>query len=130
MKKNILLLLIICLSILPCVYADNANSQVTQIKMNIRGIEQQKHYFLCLPSIGCLSMHAATVKDKIYTIHRPIEVRNMFVTNLNSMRLTRQKMPDSCKVTVNTGQTFTITGTLIPGEHDQAHINQLQCSVS
>lgn len=125
MKK--FLILLCALSYIQMGYA--ADTQTANIKIKISGALNDNRYFLCLPNIGCLSILAAQ-KGKVYPIFHSIQMDNFFVTNMNSFRVTPQGRPDSCNVTVNTNQTLTIYGKLIPGPDDTVHVDKLRCVVT
>lgn len=123
MKKLISIALILLSNMQMAYAADTAN-----IKIKIAGAMQGNRYFLCLPDIGCLSIHAAQ-NGKIYPIMNDVQMNTMFVTDTSNARLYRAGLPDSCNVTVKKNQTITISGEL-KTHADQVNVNNLHCSVS
>ena len=123
MKKLISIALIILSNMQVAHATDTAN-----IKIKIAGAMQGNRYFLCLPNVGCLSIHAAQ-NGKVYPIMNDVEMNTMFVTDTSNDRLYRAGLPDSCNVTVKTNQTITISGEL-KAQGDQVTVRNLHCSVS
>lgn len=122
MKK--LILTILLASLLPLAHA----SDTANIRIKLSGSLKDNRYFLCLSSIGCLSIRAAQ-KGKVYPIYRPFQLYNMYITDLTDLSLHRQNLPSSCSVNVEPNKTLTISGNLTRGSNNRIQISQLQCSV-
>ena len=126
MKKFFVLLLTVgCMQLVQVANADPA----ANIKIKISGATKDNKYFLCIPSVGCLSILAAQ-KGKVYPVFRPVEMDNMFIANQYSFRVKAQGLPNSCNVTVNTNQTITIYGNLVSGPNNSMRVSNLRCSLS
>lgn len=123
MKK--LIALCLALLITQCAFADGT----ANINIKVSGAVQDNRYFLCIPNVGCLSILAAE-RGKVYPIYHPVEMHNIYVTNLQNLQVYSTGMPDSCNVTVDTGQTINIYGTIANGSKGSVYINNLHCSVS
>jgi hypothetical protein len=122
MKK--LLILLIALTSFQMASTVNA----ANIKIKVGGI-QDNRYFLCLPSVGCLSMKAAQ-KGKVYPIHNTFKVSQLFVTDRGTQRLSPQAAASSCNAMIESNQTVTISGQLSVQTDNSVRINQLHCSIS
>lgn len=134
MKKWVLLLSLFSLVvsqplISPFVFA-YGGSDTANIHMRIAGASGDNRYFLCLQGIGCLSILAGD-EGKIYPIYQPIAMDNIYVTDAaQNYRVSGQGLPSSCQVTVNTGQTITISGNLTPMSDGSTAIEGLHCEVA
>lgn len=124
MKK--LLILLVSLSLLTSVHASDA----AKIKINISGTTRDNTYFLCLPTVGCLSILAAK-KGKVFPVMHPVQMSNIYVTNTKNFRVYAQGRPTSCNVTVDPKRTITISGKLsVNTKNNVVRVNQMRCSVS
>jgi hypothetical protein len=106
-------------------FADGA----ANIKIRLNGTAGDNRYFICLPNVGCLSVLAAE-RGKVYPIFQPITLGNIFILDAsNHYRLSPQAGTQSCNITVNTGQTVTISGN-ITKNGQIVRVGQLHCAVS
>jgi hypothetical protein len=124
MKK--LIILVAAVLSMQTVYADNT----ANIKIKIAGASASNRYFLCLPDVGCLSIHAA-LKGKVYPVYESINMRNIYVMDTDQgYRVYTQGLPASCNKTVEENQTITISGRIVKSANDQVQVKQLRCTVS
>ncbi len=125
--KRLMIALVIVFGI-QAAYADNTNT--ANIKINIAGASANNHYFLCLPNVGCLSIHAATSQKKIYPVYHSIEMSGIYVMDTNTgYRVYAQGLPKSCTATIKRNHTITISGK-IAKTRGIVLIQQLRCSIS
>lgn len=129
MKKLIVLSFVsVFLSIFP-LFSYAYNSDAAQIRIKISSSAKDNRYFLCLPSVGCLSVRAAQ-QGKIFPVFHSVKIQALFVTNLVDLRVHRIGMPSSCAVTVEPNQTLTIYGRITNGSGNRVQVQQLHCTVS
>jgi hypothetical protein len=110
------------------VLADTEDA-TANIRIKLSNPAHDNRYFLCMQGVGCLSVLAAQ-KGKVYPVFHSVEMDNLYVNNVSSMRLSPQGLPKSCDTTVQPNQTITISGQIIPGPDDSAYIKNLHCTVS
>ncbi len=110
-------------------FASAADMNAANVSIKISGALADNRYFLCLPDVGCLSIHAAAKKGKVYPVFHSFDMEKIFVANLNTYRIYPQGLPDSCNVTVNPNQTLTIYGNLVT-KADQTRVEKLRCTVN
>ena len=123
--KKCLLILAAILSMQMAYAGDTAN-----INIKIGGALPDNTYFLCMEDLGCLSILAAE-KGKVYPIFHPIEMHNLFITDVdNNFQVSAEGLPASCNKTVQTDQTITIYGSLAKGPNNTTQLQQLHCTVS
>jgi hypothetical protein len=128
LKKWVMLCCVLSLSLHTLVgFADD--NAAANIKIKLTSSVHDNRYFLCMEGVGCLSVLAAQ-KGKVYPVFHPVEMDNLYVNNVLSMRLSPQGLPKSCDTTVQPNQTITISGQIIGGPGDSAYINNLRCTVS
>jgi hypothetical protein len=128
MKKLLLAALLTVATTVACTQvalADNA----AKIKINIKGAMKNNNYFLCIPTVGCLSIKAAQ-RGKVYPIYHPIDLGPLYVLDVNNNFRATGQVSKSCITTVDTNQTVTISGSLSSGKNGKTVVNQLRCSVS
>lgn len=125
MKKWFLLLLVLSCTQLAFArdYPNAAN-----IKIRIATPAKDNRYFLCLSTVGCLSIKAAN-RGKVFPVLRSFDMSTIYVTNLGNMKVYNQGLPKSCAVTVEPNQTITISGSLVAANGGAAAIKNLRCSV-
>lgn len=121
MKKLLAALTLILF--MPFAYADDT----ANIKIQLNGTLKDNRYFLCLSTIGCLSIRAAQ-QGRVYPIYRPFQLYNMYVSDMTDLSLHRQNLPSSCSVEVETNKTLTISGNLSQ-IGNRVQINQLRCTL-
>jgi hypothetical protein len=127
MKKIFIsLILVVTLTLSHLAYAwESAN-----VHFALTGAKRDNTYFLCLPNIGCLSVLVGD-HGKVYRIDHPFKVTGIFLTDVDdNFRLNYEGLPASCKVTVKTNQTLTITGHITPEPNKGTYISDLHCSLS
>lgn len=107
-------------------YADPA----AKIRFNISGTARDNTYFLCIPNVGCLSILAGD-EGKTYPVFHPIEMDGIYVTNIDhNFQLSDEGLPSSCKVTVQTKQTITISGSIHTVGKGNVILSGLHCNLS
>ncbi len=125
MKK--LALMIILAFVMQSVFAD----ETANIKINIAGASPSNRYFLCLPNVGCLSIHAAMVHHKIFPMYHRVKMSQIFVADTyRGFRVYAQGLPASCDFTLMRKKTITISGTLVKGPLGNVKLKGLHCSQS
>ena len=127
MKKFLssMLIALVCIQAVPMAYA----ASVANIRIKVTGALKDNRYFLCLPNVGCLSILAGE-KGKVFPVFQPVQMSNIFVTNVTDFSVFAQGLPDSCNVTVDDKKTLTISGHITTGPQNSVVINQLRCSVN
>lgn len=124
MKKLIgMVSCILLISLSSMAQADNAN-----LKIKVGGTSKNNTYFLCVDGVGCVSMFAAD-HGKTYPL-TPGQIERIFMVNRTNLRTYFQPLPASCNVTVNANQTLTVKGKVVTNAKNDAHIEQLECSVA
>ncbi len=124
MKK--LMGMLFCLaSINTVAYADN---NAANLNIKVAGIGKDNTYFLCVDSVGCVSMRAAS-EGRTFPLN-PGQVERIFLMNSGTLRTYFQALPASCSVNVNANQTLTVKGKIIKGANDRTYIEKLECSVA
>ena len=123
MRNLIQSLVLVLLTLSPLLsYASAAH-----INIKISSSVKDNRYFLCLPSVGCLSIRAAQ-RGKVFQVYRDVSIKALFVTNIANLRVQRISLPASCAVTVEPNQTITIYGKILSGKN-QVQIQQLRCTL-
>ncbi|MBA3661523.1 MAG: hypothetical protein H0W64_07335 [Gammaproteobacteria bacterium] len=102
--------------------------ETVQIRIKINGNFKDNRYFLCIPNVGCLSMKAAAA-GKTYPIFHPIEIRGLFVTNMQTKQVQALSTPLSCRVKADPGQSLIITGNLSQAG-TKTQVTSLRCNLS
>lgn len=124
MKKCFLVLLVMLM--LPGVaLADEA----ANIRIKITGATSDNRYFLCMATVGCLSI-AKAAHGKIYPMFNGLTMQPLYVTNLQNFRVYQQGLPASCNVTVEPNQTISIYGRIVSGPKDSIRIANLSCQIT
>lgn len=124
--KKLVLLVAAVISLNTAAFADSS----ANIRINIQGAVSDNTYFLCLPNVGCLSILAGD-RGKVYPVYHPIEMDNIFVTNVDhNFKLSAEGLPASCNVTVQTNHTVTISGRIVPLGNGNTELAGLHCHVS
>lgn len=121
MIKKLLLGFLLLSTLATASYADTAN-----IRMRINGATSDNRYFLCIPNVGCLSI-ARGDAGKVYPFYNDVRMRNLFLTNLQNFEVSAMGLPPSCNVTVKTGETLAIHGTIRTANRT-AYIANLYCT--
>lgn len=124
MRKMLILISLLVFGA-PFAFADSA----TKIKIKLNGNTSQNQYFLCLPSVGCLSVLAAQ-KGKVYPIFHEVNMSQIYITDRSNYRVTPQTSASSCNTTVNTNQTVTVSGNITVAKDGGVRVNQLRCAIS
>lgn len=127
MKKTLtgLIVVFFCLTILDkCVAATPADASLPKVHIKIVNTIKGQNFALCL-SASCYVMSAA---------HKPVvmdgaRVDSIIMTNMGTLQMYRQDIPQSCNVTVKDNQTITVTGKLTEKAAGVV-VNNLRCSVS
>jgi len=96
-----------------------------KLQIDISGTQKNK-YYLCMSSVGCIRMDF----NKQFLPIDPIDVRYIFVANISTFRMSPQKLPQSCMVTVNANQKLVVKGNLKKAANDEMYIDNLHCAVS
>lgn len=107
-------------------FADDA----ANIHINITGAARDNTYFLCIPNVGCLSILAGN-EGKVYPVFHPVEIDGLYVTNIDhNFKLSAEGLPSSCRVTVQTNQSITISGNIHSLSNGNVLLSGLHCRVS
>lgn len=106
----------------------NAATDSAKIKLNIKTPSSMNKYFVCLQGNGCLSVLAAN-KGRVYPYFSPIQMGNIYLANMDNLRVYPQGLPPSCNVKVNMNQTITLNGKIVVGRNNVPHITNLSCRV-
>lgn len=119
-----LLIGLIIFAFMNTVYAGDA----VNLYLRISGTAPDNRYFFCEPGMGCLSILAAE-RGKVYRILRPIQFQNVYLSNLQTFRVTGQPLPASCRVKVTEGHSITVYGQIRQGPKNSVYLTGLHCSV-
>lgn len=125
MKKLLLLIFILCC--IPFAYA-RGELETANIKIHITGAVKDNRYFLCMPSIGCLSILAGA-QGKVFPIIHSFKLEDLFVSNLNDFKVYPEGLPRSCQGTVEVNHTITIYGNLVKGANG-IYLSGLHCTIN
>jgi hypothetical protein len=104
-------------------------SEHAQLNIKISNPVKENKYFLCLYSIGCLSIRAGN-HGKVFPVI-PTDIGNIqkiVITDVSNMRMHMQPSVKSCNVVIKPDQKLTISGQLIV-KNSTPYINNLRCSV-
>lgn len=124
MKKLLAVVVSIALLSTAC-FADDGDG--AKLRMRISGPINDNRYFLCVSNIGCVSILAGN-RGKVYPMEEG-NVDRIFTVDSSNMRMFNQPLPASCNVKVNSGQTMTVSGTLLPQGGSRVILSNLHCSV-
>lgn len=97
-----------------------------KLRMKISGVSQNK-YYLCLNTVGCVSIHAGN-HGTVYPMNAG-SINYIIPVNAANLRLHQQTLPKSCEIDVKPNQTVTITGRLESKTKDQIYITHLKCTI-
>lgn len=123
MKKFIALIFVLAMS--SSVFA----ADVGKLKINISSPVKNNKYFLCLYSIGCLSIHAGN-HGKTFPVAPSTDIgniRKIVVADVSNMRMHTQASSQSCNVKIEKGQQLIISGQLSV-KNNVPYISNLHCS--
>lgn len=98
-----------------------------KLRMKISGPIKDNRYFLCVSNAGCVSILIGN-KGKLFPLNEG-DVDRIFLTNVSNMKMSMQKLPQSCHVSVNSNQTLTVRGTIVE-RNGGAQLANLNCSVN
>lgn len=104
--------------------SDHAN-----LNIKISNPVSENKYFLCLYSIGCLSIKAGNHGKVFHVMPTDIgNIRKIVIADVSNMQMHLQPSAKSCNIKVDKDQKLTITGQLIV-KNNTPYINNLHCAV-
>lgn len=121
-----ILIVVLSLILSSVAFADDGDAK---LKIKINGAGNDNQNFICVSNAGCVSMYYGN-HGEVYHINSG-EVANILTANVSSLKLTVQKLPESCDhIKVEKAQTLTVTGTLEHGTNNTTHITHMHCSIA
>lgn len=107
-----------------------AHADDAKLKMKITGPVNNNRYFLCVSTVGCVSIFAGN-KGKIYPLD-PGAVTNIYTVDAANMSMHMQKaaMGNCHDINVQDNQTLTVSGKLTPEANGAVGISNMHCTVS
>lgn len=115
-------------AILSLILIHPAYAESAKLRMKIAGPVQDNKYFLCVTNAGCINMNAGR-HGKIVPIGNG-KINNIFTLDSSNLRMYTQALPDSCQMSVEEGQTMTVSGKLMKGANGRVAIQNLQCGIA
>lgn len=119
--------IVLCVLGLMCIQSIFA-ADFAKLRIKIQGATSDNRYFLCVGTVGCVSIKAGD-KGTLY----PMQAGNIdyiYTTSVAAMRVYPQSLPSSCNVEVKNDQTVTVTGRIVQRSNEDVHIEHLNCHVS
>lgn len=98
-----------------------------KIRMKISGHVADNTHFLCVGRAGCRNMQS--IKGKEFSMDTG-SIDNIVVLDIRSRKMSVQKIPSSCNISVTKDQTLVVSGALVKDKDQKAVINNLRCSVA
>jgi hypothetical protein len=119
---------IVSYTLLPLILLTQVHgAQAAQLQLKLTGNFAQNAYFICLPSLGCVSLYAGCKQMQKFILDAG-QVTQVYVMQRRDFRRYSQPLPASCAVSVDDDQTLVVTGKFVV-KGDDVTIKNLQCEL-